>query len=285
MKVGDPLQHFMKQMMVTTLDRTLPIFIELMGWNEWQEEFVRPDGYHCYHWLQTTGGKGLFECSGKTITLSENQGVLLPPRVPHRYVTLTHPWSTWYITFNGNYAPFIVSSLGLATSTVIHWEPHSPLSSLHKRSRNLALRNLDFNGMDGSAFVYRFLINLKRYGQVDNQRSLSQHNLRLMPLFRFLDENYSDPNLGLTHMADHAGVSPQQLNFLFRTATGMSPYQYLIHLRILKAKEMLINEEKLTIKAIALLVGFLDTSHFVSSFRKLENIPPGQYRNIHHNHE
>ncbi|MBB6734761.1 AraC family transcriptional regulator [Cohnella zeiphila] len=273
----------MKQMFVTALDRTLPIFIELMGWNEWQEEFNRPEGYHCYHWLHTTGGKGLFECSGKTMTLSQNQGVLLPPHVPHRYVTLTHPWSTWYVTFNGNYASFIVSSLGLATSTVIQWEPDSPLSSLHKKSRNMAMRNLDFNGLDGSAFVYRFLVNLKRHGQVDNQRSLSQHNVRLMPLFRFLDENYSDPNLGLAHMAAYAGVSSQQLNYLFRTTTGMSPYQYLIHLRILKAKEMLINEEKLTIKSIGALAGFLDTSHFVSSFRKLENMTPGQYRNLHFN--
>lgn len=272
------MQHYMKQMLITAMDRTLPIFIEMMGWNEWQDEFIRPKGYHCYHWLQTTGGEGSFECSGRTITLSPNQGILLPPNVPHRYVTLSHPWSTWYVTFNGSHAPFIVSSLGLATSTVIRWEQNSPLATLHQRSQKPASQNFDFDGMDGSEFIYRFLINLKRYGQVDNQRSLSQHNNRLMPLYRFLDENYSNPTLELTDMADYAGISSQQLNYLFRTTTGMSPYQYLIHLRIQKAKEFLINEESLTIKAIASMVGFWDTSHFVSTFRKLETIPPGMYR-------
>ncbi|WP_219638167.1 AraC family transcriptional regulator [Cohnella sp. CFH 77786] len=270
----------MKQMMVTALDRTLPVYIETMGWNEWQDEFIRPKGYHCYHWLQTTSGAGLFECSGKSVTLSPNQGVLLPPNVPHRYVTTSHPWSTWYITFNGNHAPFIVSSLGLATSTVIRWEPDSPLTNLHRRSRKLVGRNFDFNGMDGSAFVYRFLIDLKKHGQVDNQRSLSQHHVRLMPLFRFLEENYSNPALGLAHMAAFMGVSPQRLNSLFRLSTGMSPYQFLISLRIQKAKELLINEENITVKAVATLVGFFDASHFIVTFRKLETITPEIYREL-----
>ena len=179
------IRHYMKQMIVTALDRTLPIFIETMGWNERQEEFIRPKGYHCYHWLQTTSGEGLFECAGITLNLSPNQGVLLQSNVPHRYFTLSHPWSTWYLTFNGNHAPFIVSSLGLETSTVISWEQNSPLAALHKRSRKFAMRNYDFNGIDGSAFVYRFLLDLKRYGQVDKQHSLAQHNDRLLPLFRF----------------------------------------------------------------------------------------------------
>jgi len=269
----------MKQMLVTTMDRTLPLYVEMMGWNEWQDEFVRPDGYHCYHWLQTTGGAGLFECAGTRIHLAPNQGVLLAPHVPHRYVTLTHPWSTWYITFNGSQAPFIVSSLGLANSTVIRWEPESPLANIHGRSRNYIDQR--FDGMDGSAMVYRFLIDLKRYGQFDNKCSLSQYHVRLMPLIQYLDENYSIPSMSLSDMAEFANISSQQLSYLFRKTTSMSPYQYLIHLRVQKAKEFMINNPNLTIKSIATSVGFQDTSHFVSTFRKLESMPPGKYRDLH----
>lgn len=275
------MQHYRKHMLINALDRTLPIYIEAMGWNEWQEEFIRPEGYPYYHWLQTTGGEGVFECSDKKITLSPNQGILLKPDVPHRYVTLSDPWSTWYITFTGNQVPFIVSSLGLATSTVIRWDSSSPLSTVHRSSRRLASRSFNFSGMDGSAYLYRFLMNIKRYGQVENQRSIAQHTNRLMPLFQFLDHHYSDPDIGLPHMAEYVGVSPQQLNYLVRTATGLSPYQYLIHLRIQKSKELLIHEKKLTIKIIASMVGFLDTSHFISTFRKLESTTPERYRNLH----
>jgi AraC family transcriptional regulator, arabinose operon regulatory protein len=274
------LKHYMKQMLVTALDRTLPVYIELMGWNEWQEEFDRPEGYHCYHWLHTTSGEGQFECAGSTVTLAPNQGILLPPHVPHRYVTLSHPWSTWYVTFNGNLAPTIVSSLGLATSTVISWEPESRMAQLHRRSHNLTLSHLDFNGMEGSSFLYRFLMDLKRYGQVDKQRSHSQHSLRLMPLFQFMEENFHNPSIGLGDLSGYADLSSQRLNYLFRITTGMSPYQYLINLRIQKAKEFLINDKTLTIKSIASLVGFLDDSHFVSTFRNFENMTPLRFREL-----
>lgn len=250
------MKHYMKQFLVTTLDRTLPIYIELTGYNEWQEEFDRPEGYHCYHWLHTVSGEGQFECSGTTVTLGPNQGILLPPHVPHRYVTLSHPWSTWYVTFNGNLAPTIISSLGLATSTVISWEPGSRLSKIHYRTRHLEQRPSEFSGMDSSAFVYRFLIDLKRFGQVDNQRSYSQHSKRLLPMIQFLEKNFHDPGIGLANLSEFTGLSSQRLNYLFRITTGMSPYQYLIHLRIQKAKEHLILDKHLTIKAIATLVGF-----------------------------
>ncbi|MBW5447170.1 helix-turn-helix domain-containing protein [Cohnella sp. CFH 77786] len=65
----------------------------------------------------------------------------------------------------------------------------------------------------------------------------------------------------------------------FRSAAGMSPYQFLIHFRFQKAKELLINKESLTVKAIASQVGFLDSSHFVSTFRRLVVITPVKYLN------
>jgi AraC family transcriptional regulator, arabinose operon regulatory protein len=267
-------------MLVTALDRTLPIYIETIGWNEWQEQLNRPDGHHCFHWLQTTGGEGWFECGGRKVSLSPNQGILVQPGVPNRYATVSHPWSTWYLTFNGNLASLIVSSLGLATSTVISWDSYSPLATVHEHSQTFANQNTAFSGLDGSAFVYQFLIDLKRYGEVEKQRSLSQHTTRLSPIIRYLEENYSNPAIGLAELAEQSGVSPQRLNALFRTTTGLSPYQYLIHLRIQKAKELLINEESFTVKKIATLVGFLDDSHFVYTFRKLENITPERYREL-----
>ncbi|WP_339308383.1 AraC family transcriptional regulator [Paenibacillus sp. FSL R5-0519] len=275
------MKHYMKQMLVTNLDRTLPIYLEQTGYNEWQEEFDRPAGYHCYHWLHTTGGEGQFECVGNTMTLGPNQGILLPPHVPHRYYTSSHPWSTWYITFSGDLATTIISSLGLATSKVIRWEGDSRLSRIHNTTSRLARRQSEFSGMDSSMFVYRFLMDLKRYGQVDNQRSYSQQSSRLTPLIRFMEEHFHDASIGLADLSEYAGLSSQRLNYLFRMTTGMSPYQYLIQLRIQKAKEHLMNNKHMTIKTVASLVGFLDASHFVSTFRKFENITPQRFRELH----
>lgn len=69
------MEHYRKQMMLTHLDKKLPMYIEAFGWNEGESEFDRPAGYHCYHWLHTTGGAGEFRFSGQKITLSANKGL------------------------------------------------------------------------------------------------------------------------------------------------------------------------------------------------------------------
>ncbi len=275
------MEHYTKQMLISPLDRTLPLYIERLGWNEWQDAFVRPDGYWCYHWLHTTHGEGEFEYAGQTIRLAPNQGILMEPGTPHRYRTTSHPWSTYYVTFHGNLAPMILSSLGVTASAWIRWESDSPLAVLHETSREWADPHFDFNGMEGSLFLYRFLMDLKRYGIVDRQRSISQYTARLTPIFQYLNENYANPAIGLAQLTEVAGVSSQRLNEIFRKATGTSPYQYMIRLRIQKAKELLIQKDRLTVKEIAARVGFTNDSHFVSTFRKSESVTPETYRNLH----
>ena len=44
----------------------------------------------------------------------------------------------------------------------------------------------------------------------------------------------------------------------------------------------LLEDEKLTISEIALMVGYSDDSSFSKSFKKYEAITPGQYRKTHH---
>lgn len=276
------MDHYRKQMMLTALDKKLPLYIETFGYNVSESEFNRPEGYHCYHWLQTTAGEGEFRFSGTKITLSTNEGILLKPHVPHFYTPLTQPWSTWYITFGGSQANSIISSLDLEESTVISWDHSSPLATIHKRIRKLAKNQFGLSGLDSSATLYRFLTDIKKFGHADNKRSLSHYHERLIPLMGYLEDVYDDAAIGLNQMAEYMRVSPQHLNHLFRAATGMSPYQFLIHMRIQKAKERLIHEKSLTVKGVASLVGFLDSSHFVSTFRKLEGITPEQFRNLYY---
>ncbi|WP_217593832.1 AraC family transcriptional regulator [Cohnella sp. GbtcB17] len=275
------MEHYRKQMLLTHLDKKLPMYIEAFGWNEGESEFDRPDGYHCYHWLHTTAGAGEFRFSGQKITLSACEGILLKPNVPHFYTPLTTPWSTWYVTFGGAQIGAILGALDLAESTVIGWESSSPLANVHKKASKIAGAPYGFAGLDSSVMLYRFLTDIKKFGRADNMRSLSHYHERLLPLMRYLDEVYHDPAVGLEDMARFAELSPQHLNHLFRAATGMSPYQFLIHLRIQKAKEELAGPGDRTIKAIAARVGFLDASHFVSTFRRLEQKTPEQYRRLH----
>ena len=64
----------------------------------------------------------------------------------------------------------------------------------------------------------------------------------------------------------------------FRTQTGCSPWQYRIRCRM-DAAEMLLKNQKLTIREIAALLGYNNSYEFSSQFKLYKKISPGQYRN------
>lgn len=72
-------------------------------------------------------------------------------------------------------------------------------------------------------------------------------------------------------------VSPNRLIFLFKKSTGVSPVQYLIDLRIRKAKELLLFSN-FTVSQIGELVGYGDYAYFSKLFKRHTGISPISYR-------
>lgn len=75
-----------------------------------------------------------------------------------------------------------------------------------------------------------------------------------------------------------AHMSRSNLMRVFRRATGQSPIEYLIRLRIRKAMELLRNTEQ-TITEIALETGFNDSNYFSRQFKEITRESPSAYRN------
>lgn len=88
----------------------------------------------------------------------------------------------------------------------------------------------------------------------------------------FLENNYKE-EITLEKLAQDQFISPTYLSKIFKEATGASPINYLIDIRLKRAKEMLKNG-KLTIKEVALAVGYQDAYHFSKSFKKQYGIAP-----------
>ena len=81
----------------------------------------------------------------------------------------------------------------------------------------------------------------------------------------------------LGELAELAYMSKSNLLMLFKEATGKSPVDYLIRIRIQKAMEMLSQSQE-SITSIALRVGFNDSNYFSRCFKKLTNLTPRRYR-------
>jgi len=80
--------------------------------------------------------------------------------------------------------------------------------------------------------------------------------------------------------AREAGLSPRQLERLFKETLGESPAEYLRGLRLKQANWLVRNTRK-TITDIATECGFADSSHFAKWYKNSFGLPPGRDRKLH----
>jgi len=84
-------------------------------------------------------------------------------------------------------------------------------------------------------------------------------------------------DLDMEDLARELGVSYSWLRSSFTAHTGLSPHQYLLELRLIRARNLLA-ETSLTVKAVALETGFQDEHYFSRLFRQKLNRTPSQWR-------
>lgn len=91
-------------------------------------------------------------------------------------------------------------------------------------------------------------------------------------------ERHYEECISLSKLSEISGLNKYVLVRTFTKKRGITPYQYLVTIRINKAKEMLENGD-LPLQA-AMQTGFTDQSHFTKFFKKLIGLTPGQYKDI-----
>ncbi len=102
-------------------------------------------------------------------------------------------------------------------------------------------------------------------------------NAKMKRVQAYIQENCCDPDFFLGAVSEHFGISPNNLSQQFKRYAGISPAKYLTVLRVDKAKELLTKTQA-SVKEIALMVGYADSSVFVRNFKASTSMTPGQYR-------
>lgn len=185
------------------------------------------------------------------------------------------PWEYFYIHFTGSRATELVGRSSLGTKRAIHVSDTEKVRGLFE---NIFEENM--NRKEGSQEIcgnYLRVLLLKLAAleaKTTKNPSLAQTNYSRCK--KFIDENFQNIRL-IKDVADKFDLNPEYMSHMFKKFAGISPYQYLMRLKLNRAAVMLL-EDKLLVKQIARSLNFGDPYNFSKSFRKYHGIPPIEYK-------
>lgn len=87
---------------------------------------------------------------------------------------------------------------------------------------------------------------------------------------------FIDQPIRLQQLSQQAHLSPYHFIRQFRNTVGLSPYQYLLNLRIEKARQ-LIKQHKYSMTEVAYRLGYSDLAHFSNAFKRITGCTPQKY--------
>ncbi|MFI3213951.1 MAG: AraC family transcriptional regulator [Eubacteriales bacterium] len=94
-------------------------------------------------------------------------------------------------------------------------------------------------------------------------------------MVEYFDEHYNE-KISLEHIAENMYLSPFYISRIFKSELGESPINYLINIRMKRAKELLETSEKISVQKVASLVGYTDAYYFSRLFKKKYGYPPSK---------
>ncbi len=109
----------------------------------------------------------------------------------------------------------------------------------------------------------------------------NSEKLGIYPILRnsveYIQNNIGSSDISNKILAEKAGVSEVYFRKLFKSCYGISPGQYLLRIKIDKAKQLL-RAGQLTITEISVKCGYSNVYHFCEIFKKKTGMTPTEYR-------
>lgn len=257
---------------LTENEKRYPFYITSLGlfWLEFSVD--RPQGFPDYQFVFSVKGSGKLEINQKTYDIPSGSVMCLKANQAHSYHCDSREWITHWISFNGpgiaelfpyNEPVYLMPFAGKCE------EIFSQIQAAKKNNTMIT---------EGSVLLYRLLIYMRNSLHLEDPSSVLRK--KLLPALQKLEQEfYLTPNL--KDLAQLVGVTPEHFCRIFKTYTGMRPFEHLAKIRIQKAKELLLLEPDLPVKEISHRIGYENESYFGAQFKKYEKSSPKQFRELH----
>ncbi|MDQ8737913.1 response regulator [Paenibacillus sp. LHD-38] len=106
----------------------------------------------------------------------------------------------------------------------------------------------------------------------------TRHQRIVIEAAAFIEKHFREP-ISLQQVADAVNVSKNYFSEMFKRVTGDNFIDYLISLRVKRAKELL-QGSSLKVYEVAEQSGFNDVKHFSKQFKKLVGLSPAEFQGL-----
>ena len=249
-------------------------------------------------------GKGYHIYNDVTYPVSKGELYIINSRTPHCFYPTDKSNSEHLVVYNLCFLPEFISSINIHLPILVEltdimlykslypdeiiYSPDLKLSgSMRTEIEQLYEKMyLEFTSK-GINYVEllrlslcELLLKIHRFYQQNHaspESAVIKYRHQLIPdCIQYLRENYSK-KVTIEELSNNFFLSKSYLSSLFKKATGSGVVEYLQHIRIERACELLTNTT-LSITEISTQVGYTDYRFFNKSFKKITSVTAHEYR-------
>jgi AraC-like DNA-binding protein len=222
-------------------------------------------------------GCGKLVIDNETYPVKEKQAFLIPAnKIAFYQADSNDPWEYCWVGFMGIKSEYYLQNI----------------ARLNDKEYVIDLENVDYfyhtieemlrisgTTLSSSLFIQGYLHHIlaKLVSDGENRNISNPHHLSYtLQAMNYIDKNYSQ-NLQINDIAQFLGLHPNYLSTIFKQETRVTPKEYLIQLRIKKARELL-EQTNYPINVISNSVGYSDQLTFSRAFKAATGKSPKVYR-------
>src|SRR5574344_1642300 len=238
---------------------------------------------HEYQLVYITQGQGTFSNKNEKPTdIHSGMILFLQPGIWHTYSPLSKTgWKEYFIGFNGDIADKLVKNsffekgnhvidIGLNEEVVTLYTKAIEVAKADKTAVQQQLAGIAFH-------LIGLLLSItknKIYESDNWGQKIERSKI-------WMQENIAS-EIDLEKLASELNTSYSWFRKIFKDYTGYAPAKYYQELKLRKAKEWLA-ETNSSIKEIAYNLGFANSEHFFTVFKKNTGLTPTEFRNSSRN--
>ncbi len=220
-----------------------------------------------YQILYITEGRGVFESEKGLFKVQAGNLLIIRKGQWHRYKPDEDSgWTEFYVGFDGHLADhFLLQKSVLEGKSVIPVGKHTELLDTYLQVFDLIQDEKPGFQEIASGLIIKLLGYIVAFQKQSDFSSKPLEKAIQELRFAMREDIVAQPNL--EYYAQLCNVSTDYFRIMFKKYTGVSPHQYQLDLKLMRAKELLVTSTK-SVKEISYELGFQSVHYFSRYFKK-----------------